>query len=42
MTHTKVRVEPERDGAVLRLVLDSPRGNVIDLEMIEALRAAVA
>ena len=42
MTHTKVRVQPERDGAVLRLVLDSPPGNVIDLEMIEALRAAVA
>jgi len=42
MTHSKVRVQPERDGAVLRLVLDSPPGNVIDLEMIEALRAAVA
>lgn len=42
MTHTKVRVQSERDGAVLRLVLDSPPGNVIDLEMIESLRAAVA
>jgi cyclohexa-1,5-dienecarbonyl-CoA hydratase len=41
MTHTKVRIQPERDGAVLRLVIDSPPGNVIDLEMIEALRGAV-
>jgi cyclohexa-1,5-dienecarbonyl-CoA hydratase len=41
MTHTKVRIESERDGAVLRVILDAPPGNIVDLEMIEGLRAAV-
>jgi cyclohexa-1,5-dienecarbonyl-CoA hydratase len=32
----------EADGSVLRLVLNRPKGNVLDIAMIEALRAAVA
>lgn len=42
MTTNKIRVQSEKDGAILRLVLDAPPGNVLDLEMIEGLRAAVS
>jgi cyclohexa-1,5-dienecarbonyl-CoA hydratase len=41
MSSAKVRVEPEHAGAVLRLVLDAPPGNILDVEMIEALREGV-
>lgn len=36
-----VRVSLERDGALARLVLDRPKGNVLDAEMMKALGAAV-
>jgi cyclohexa-1,5-dienecarbonyl-CoA hydratase len=39
---TKLSAETAHDGAVLRLVLDSPPGNVIDSEMVASLRQAVA
>jgi cyclohexa-1,5-dienecarbonyl-CoA hydratase len=42
MSRPKLRLQPEREGAVLRLVLDAAPGNVIDIEMIEALRGAMA
>jgi cyclohexa-1,5-dienecarbonyl-CoA hydratase len=39
---TKVSAELAHDGAVLRLVLDSPPGNVLDSEMVAGLRQAAA
>jgi cyclohexa-1,5-dienecarbonyl-CoA hydratase len=42
MSHSKLHVEPQRDGALLRIVLDAPPGNILDLDMIDALRAAVS
>lgn len=39
---TKVSADVVHDGAVLRLVLDSPPGNVLDSEMVGGLRQAVA
>jgi cyclohexa-1,5-dienecarbonyl-CoA hydratase len=42
MSATKVRVVSEHDGAVVRLVLDAPPGNILDIEMIDALRGAAA
>jgi cyclohexa-1,5-dienecarbonyl-CoA hydratase len=36
-----VRDEAKRDGAIRRIVLDRPKGNVLDLEMIAAIRAVV-
>ena len=41
MSHVKVRTKLVQGGAVLRTVLDAPKGNVLDLEMIEGLRTAV-
>ena len=41
MAHHKLRIEAGKDPAVLRLVLDAAPGNILDLEMIEALRDAV-
>lgn len=37
-----VRVERLRDGAHLRLVLDRPRGNIVTVDVIAGLRAAIA
>jgi len=37
-----VRVSSERSGELVRIVLDRPKGNILDLEMLTALRAAVA
>lgn len=37
-----VRFSTESSGQVDRIVLDRPKGNVIDLEMIEAIRARIA
>lgn len=37
-----LRVERARDGAHLRLVLDRPKGNVVTVELIGELRAALA
>jgi len=37
-----VRVSLDRDGSLLRLVLNRPKGNVLDRAMLEALRVAVA
>jgi cyclohexa-1,5-dienecarbonyl-CoA hydratase len=42
MPYPKLLTQPAFDGAVLRLVLDSPRGNVLDDEMVGSLRAAAA
>jgi cyclohexa-1,5-dienecarbonyl-CoA hydratase len=42
MSQSNLRVELEREGTVLRLVLDAPPGNVIDVPMIDALRAAAS
>jgi cyclohexa-1,5-dienecarbonyl-CoA hydratase len=42
MNSPKLLKHIEHDGAVRRLVLNAPRANILDLEMIEALRAAVA
>ena len=36
-----VRVALERDGAWLRVVLDGPKGNLLSLEMVRALAAAL-
>ena len=41
-TTPKVRVTPEHEGQVLQVVLDAPPGNVLDLQMIESLRAVLA
>ena len=40
MSTTKVAVLSERDGAVVRLILDAPPGNILDIEMVDALRSA--
>lgn len=37
-----LRVEVEEDGALLRLTLDRPKGNIIDTEMVEAIRAELS
>lgn len=37
-----IRCSTERSGGMERIVLDRPKGNVIDLEMIEAIRERVA
>ena len=37
-----VRVVPERAGEFVRILLDRPKGNILDLEMLTALRAALA
>lgn len=37
-----VRVSTERSAELVRIVLDRPKGNILDLEMLTALRAAVA
>ena len=37
-----VRVSTERSGELVRIVLDRPKGNILDLEMLTALRGAVA
>jgi cyclohexa-1,5-dienecarbonyl-CoA hydratase len=42
MQSGKLLKEVEHDGAVRRLVLNAPRANILDLEMIEALRTAIA
>lgn len=42
MTQTMVQTESEHGGAVLRVVLDAPPGNLLDLEMIDGLRNALA
>ncbi len=36
-----VRVQLEEAGALLRLVLDAPKGNILDLRMIESLAGAL-
>jgi cyclohexa-1,5-dienecarbonyl-CoA hydratase len=36
------RLSIERSGELVRIVLDRPKGNILDLEMLTALRAAVA
>jgi cyclohexa-1,5-dienecarbonyl-CoA hydratase len=41
MTTPPVRRTPEVDGTLLRLVLDRPKGNVLDAAMVSALRAEV-
>ncbi len=38
----KVQIETEENGALFRLGLDAPPGNVLDVELIDALRAALA
>ena len=38
---TPLRVSLQRDGALLRIVLDRPKGNVLDLAMMNAIRDAV-
>ncbi|MEQ1566364.1 MAG: enoyl-CoA hydratase/isomerase family protein [Myxococcota bacterium] len=38
---TPLRVGTERDGAVVRLTLARPKGNVLDAEMVGALRGAI-
>jgi cyclohexa-1,5-dienecarbonyl-CoA hydratase len=38
---TPLRVTTERDGQVVRLVLDRPRANVLDAEGVAALRSAI-
>lgn len=40
-TGLPVRAEHVRDGSVLRLLLDSPPGNILDIATIRALRAAL-
>jgi cyclohexa-1,5-dienecarbonyl-CoA hydratase len=40
MTEGRVRIQPAHDGTVMRLVLDAPPGNVLDIEMIDAIRSA--
>src|SRR5262245_41786782 len=40
MHANRVRIHSQHDGAVVRLVLDAPPGNVLDIEMIDAIRAA--
>lgn len=42
MSTAKLQVESLHQGAVVRLVLNDPPGNVLDIEMIDALRAALA
>jgi cyclohexa-1,5-dienecarbonyl-CoA hydratase len=42
MGEGKLRVQRERNGAVVRLVLNAPPGNILDIEMIDAIRAAAA
>ncbi len=37
-----VRLSTERSGQIDRIVLDRPKGNLIDLEMIEAIRGRIA
>lgn len=37
-----IRCRSERSGQIQRIVLDRPKGNVIDLEMIAAIRARLA
>ena len=37
-----IRIEDEIDGAVLRLILDQPKANILDAAMIGALREALA
>jgi cyclohexa-1,5-dienecarbonyl-CoA hydratase len=37
-----VRVSAERSGELLRIVLDRPKGNILDLEMLAALRERLA
>lgn len=38
-TTAPIRCAPQRGGEIQRIVLDRPRGNVLDLEMISAIRA---
>ncbi|MFQ5600149.1 MAG: enoyl-CoA hydratase/isomerase family protein [Candidatus Krumholzibacteriia bacterium] len=42
MKHRKVRAATEHDGQVLWITLDAPPGNILDLEMIDGLRALLA
>ncbi|MFZ2225753.1 MAG: cyclohexa-1,5-dienecarbonyl-CoA hydratase [Candidatus Deferrimicrobium sp.] len=41
MGATPLAVEPEKDGALLRLRLSRPKANIVDAAMIAALRAAL-
>ncbi len=39
MTHSPIKTWFERDGRLLRIRLARPKGNIVDIEMIEALQA---
>ena len=41
MTHEyeKIKVEPHHEGAVWRVILDSPKGNVLDSVMMTDIHA---
>lgn len=39
---SKLRVQVEKDGAVVRWVLNAPRANLLDNDMVEALRGAAS
>jgi cyclohexa-1,5-dienecarbonyl-CoA hydratase len=41
MTTAKVRSETQHRGAVVRLILDAPPGNILDIETIDGLRNAL-
>lgn len=41
MSNAKLETESLFEGAVVRLLLNAPPGNVLDIEMIDALRAAL-
>jgi cyclohexa-1,5-dienecarbonyl-CoA hydratase len=41
MTYRKIRVEAQHDGAVVRIVLAAPKGNVLDGEMMDELGRAL-
>jgi len=42
MSSAKLQTESLYEGAVVRLLMSAPPGNVLDIEMIDALRAALA
>lgn len=41
-TSSPIRVSLDADGSLLRIVLDRPKGNILDPAMVDAIRAAVA
>ena len=41
-TYPKIRLNAEHDGQVLWVLLDAPKGNVLDMQMVQSLRAMLA